>query len=104
MRRNIRISWIDSLNKRTFAGGNGQNLTKEMTMDTIKVLYIAAECKPFSKVGGVADVAGELPLALLKEGIDIEIVVPFFEGEQKYISFEKLSAFRKHEYNVRIHL
>src|SRR5262249_2844794 len=42
----------------------------------MKVLYIAAECKPFSKAGGVGDVAGELPVALKKQGIDIEIVVP----------------------------
>ena len=43
-----------------------------------KVLYIAAECKPFSKVGGVGDVAGELPLALHRQGIDIEIVTPLY--------------------------
>lgn len=43
-----------------------------------KVLYIAAECKPFSKMGGVADVAGELPPALKKLGVDIEIVTPLY--------------------------
>jgi starch synthase len=42
----------------------------------MRVLYIAAECKPFSKAGGVGDVAGELPIALKNLGVDIEIVVP----------------------------
>lgn len=41
-------------------------------MKNMKVLYIAAECKPFSKVGGVGDVAGELPPAIKEQGIDIE--------------------------------
>jgi starch synthase len=44
----------------------------------IKVLYVAAECKPFSKGGGVGDVAGELPVALGKEGIDITVVTPMY--------------------------
>ena len=45
----------------------------------MKVLYIAAECKPYSKVGGVGDVAGELPMALKAQGVDIEIVTPLYE-------------------------
>ncbi len=45
----------------------------------MKVLYIAAECKPYSKVGGVGDVAGELPPALKAEGVDIEIITPLYE-------------------------
>lgn len=44
----------------------------------MKVLYFTAECKPFSKTGGVGDVAGELPIALMEEGIDIEIVTPWY--------------------------
>lgn len=44
----------------------------------MKVLYIAAECKPFSKVGGVGDVAGELPAALARQGVEIEIVTPAY--------------------------
>src|SRR5215467_11254687 len=44
----------------------------------MKVLYIAAECKPFAKAGGVGDVAGELPPALKALGVDIEIVTPWY--------------------------
>ncbi|MBT7191859.1 MAG: glycogen synthase [Anaerolineae bacterium] len=33
-------------------------------MKTIKVLFLAAEAAPFVKIGGLADVAGALPLAL----------------------------------------
>jgi starch synthase len=44
----------------------------------LKVLYITAECKPYSKAGGVGDVAGELPPALKRLGVDIEIVTPWY--------------------------
>src|SRR5215472_907842 len=44
----------------------------------MKVLYIAAECKPFAKAGGVGDVTGELPPALKAYGVDIEIVTPWY--------------------------
>ena len=44
----------------------------------MKVLYIAAECKPFAKAGGVGDVTGELPPALKAQGVDIEIVTPWY--------------------------
>ncbi|MGC3970616.1 MAG: glycogen/starch synthase [Pirellulales bacterium] len=44
----------------------------------MRVLYLAAECKPFSKAGGVGDVAGELPPALKAAGVDVEIVTPWY--------------------------
>ena len=44
----------------------------------MKVLYVAAECKPFAKAGGVGDVTGELPPALKALGVDIEIVTPWY--------------------------
>ena len=52
----------------------------------MKVLYISAECKPFSKAGGVGDVAGELPPALKAQGIDIEIVTPWY-GQSRFDDF-----------------
>lgn len=45
-------------------------------MNTLKVLYLAAEAVPFAKVGGLADVAGALPKALREQGLDIRVMIP----------------------------
>jgi starch synthase len=42
----------------------------------IKVLYASSEAYPLIKTGGLADVAGHLPLALHKEGVDITVAIP----------------------------
>ncbi|MBU0636646.1 glycogen/starch synthase, partial [Patescibacteria group bacterium] len=45
---------------------------------TIKVLFLSAEVSPLAKVGGLGDVAGALPIALAKLGVDIRICMPFY--------------------------
>lgn len=42
----------------------------------LKVLLLATEATPFTKVGGLADVAGALPKALRKIGIDARLIIP----------------------------
>lgn len=42
----------------------------------LKILFVVAECSPLIKVGGLADVAGELPIKLKGLGADISIVIP----------------------------
>ena len=42
----------------------------------LNVLMVAAECVPFAKVGGLADVIGALPLALEKLGVRVTIAIP----------------------------
>ena len=44
----------------------------------MKVLYVASEAVPFAKTGGLADVAGSLPKALVDEGVDIRVIMPKF--------------------------
>ncbi len=46
----------------------------------LKVLLASSEVAPFSKTGGLADVAGSLPLALHKLGVDIRIVTPRYKS------------------------
>ena len=66
----------------------------------MKVLYIAAECKPFAKMGGVGDVAGELPPALKKQGVDIEIVVPFYGSIDRQRHAQRIKKKNLYTYDV----
>lgn len=44
----------------------------------LKVLVVASEGTPFSKTGGLADVVGSLPKALLDKGVDVRVVMPLY--------------------------
>ncbi|MCT8268839.1 glycogen synthase GlgA [Afifella sp. JA880] len=43
-----------------------------------KVLFVASECYPLVKTGGLADVIGALPLALAGEGVDARVLLPAY--------------------------
>ncbi len=44
----------------------------------LKVLIVSSEVAPFAKTGGLADVAGALPLALKSSGCNIKVFTPFY--------------------------
>jgi starch synthase len=46
--------------------------------DKLKVLFLSSEVMPFAKTGGLADVAGSLPVALKRAGVDVRLVIPFY--------------------------
>jgi starch synthase len=46
----------------------------------LRVLMVASEAQPFSKTGGLADVAGALPKALGRLGHDVTVVTPRYRG------------------------
>lgn len=44
----------------------------------MKVLFVASECAPFVKTGGLADVVGAVPKALFELGVDVRIMMPAY--------------------------
>lgn len=46
--------------------------------ERIKVLFLSPEAVPFAKTGGLADVAGSLPVALNRLGLDIRLILPLY--------------------------
>ncbi len=57
------------------------------------VLLVTAEADPFAKVGGLADVAGSLPRALVRAGVDARVLMPgygFIDSDR----FQITSLFR----------
>jgi starch synthase len=52
-------------------------------MPRLKVLFVASEVVPFAKTGGLADVAGALPMALADRGHDVRVVLPRYRVTKK---------------------
>lgn len=53
----------------------------------MNVVFLSSEVAPFAKTGGLADIAGSIPKGLKKLGVDIAVVMPFYddikEGEYR---------------------
>ncbi|KAK3157641.1 hypothetical protein QOZ80_2AG0125480 [Eleusine coracana subsp. coracana] len=47
-----------------------------VSVDILNIILVAAECAPWSKTGGLGDVAGALPKALARRGHRVMVVVP----------------------------
>jgi starch synthase len=67
----------------------------------IEVLSVASEVYPLIKTGGLADVAGALPLALAETGVTMRTLVPGYPavltkltGGREVAQFEDLFGFR----------
>ena len=47
----------------------------------IKVLHVSAECSPFIKIGGLADVVGSLPSELKRlKNLDLRVFLPYYKS------------------------
>lgn len=52
--------------------------TRAAILQRMRILYAASEVYPFSKTGGLADVAGALPAALTRLGAELLVVSPWY--------------------------
>jgi len=50
----------------------------------MRVAFITSEVVPFSKTGGLADVAGSLPIALAELGVDVSVFSPYYASVRKF--------------------
>ncbi|MEE3100333.1 MAG: glycogen/starch synthase, partial [Pseudomonadota bacterium] len=57
----------------------------------MQVLSVASECVPLIKTGGLADVAGALPLALAAEGVRMRTLLPAYRGVAERLSAPRVT-------------
>jgi starch synthase len=69
----------------------------------LRILMIASEAQPFSKTGGLADVATALPKALGKLGHDVTLITPRYRGVTDGPVAASLSIeMAAHRFNARL--
>jgi len=68
-----------------------------------KVLYICSEAFPLIKTGGLGDVAGSLPVALLKNDQDVRLLLPAYPEVLKKITKNKVIATTEY-YNQTVNI
>lgn len=60
----------------------------------MRVLFCASESAPYAKTGGLADVIGALPKALLERGCDARVIMPYY----KRIKEKNLAEYKGYAY------
>jgi starch synthase len=55
------------------------SLSLESAAKPLKILFVSTEVNPYSKTGGLGDVAGSLPYVLREKGVDIRVALPKYK-------------------------
>jgi len=53
---------------------------QQMVEQALKVLFVASECAPYAKCGGLGDVVASLPKALRSLGVDARVAMPLYDS------------------------
>ncbi|MFI5237033.1 MAG: glycogen synthase GlgA [Ignavibacteriales bacterium] len=65
-----------------------------MKTKKMKIAFVATECVPYAKTGGLADVAGSLPIELALLGCDVKVFIP------KYALIDENSHGLKYNWDI----
>ena len=72
---------------------------------SLKVVIVASEVVPFAKTGGLADVAGALPVALARLGHQVSVIMPRYPTIERAVrSLEKVQDRRGGDLERKAHL
>ena len=55
------------------------------------IVFVASECVPFAKTGGVAEVIGALPKELVRQGHRVTVYMPLYRQVQKHLKERKVA-------------
>ena len=53
----------------------------------MRIVFVSAECAPYSKTGGLADVAGSLPKEFLKMGHEVLVITPKYREIRQTLQY-----------------
>ena len=51
----------------------------------MRIAILTSEAVPFAKTGGLADVSGALPKALVQEGVDAKLILPLYDQIDRFL-------------------
>src|SRR5215510_12377434 len=57
-----------------------ERITHREIIAAVRILMVTSEAQPFAKTGGLADVLGALPRALVRIGHEVDVVIPRYRG------------------------
>jgi starch synthase len=58
----------------------------------MRIVFVASECVPFAKTGGLADVVGTLPQQLVKLGHEVTVYLPLYAAVRPHLEAERKYA------------
>ena len=67
----------------------------------MRVCFATSECVPFVKTGGLADVSGALPAALVAEGCEVKVFLPLYNSI-RVLDHDLMFAHEFHNTQIRV--
>ena len=66
----------------------------------MRIVFVSSECAPYSKTGGLADVAGSLPKEFLKMGHEVLVITPRYREVRQNLEYVNDYSIAMHNKNV----